>query len=183
MIELNLLPPQEKKLLTLERLQRWLLFYGGAILAMAVVFAGLLAATWAFLLIQLKAVTLNLQTQRTSLQGQDLRAQQDLAKETNRQLEKLNQIQINHQYYSAALIELTRLVPSGVRLDTFSLDEKSQATLTGYARQREQVIAIQTALEGSVFFENVESPLANLVKSADINFSFNFILRPENLKQ
>ncbi|KKT25028.1 MAG: hypothetical protein UW11_C0036G0003 [Parcubacteria group bacterium GW2011_GWA2_43_9b] len=61
MIELNLLPSSEKELLDLEQIQRWMLFYGGNILLIAIGFIIALSLIWFSVLIQLKSYSQSLQ--------------------------------------------------------------------------------------------------------------------------
>ncbi len=181
MIELNLLPPQEKELLGLERARRQIMLYGSSILLALFGFIALLGFIWFFILIQLKSYSQSLQNIEASFQGQGVDRQKQLIADFNQYLAKLDQIQKNHQYYSPALTELANIIPSGVRIDSLSIDEDKQVSLAGFAPQRTQVLMLQDSLEKSKFFTEVEKPLANLIKQTDINFNFKFNLRTEKL--
>lgn len=183
MIELNLLPPTEKRGLKLEQLYRWLVFYGSATILISLVFIAFLALIWFFILIQLKGYTVNLEKTRTSFQGQSIENQQKLIDEFNSQLEKIAQIQNNHRFYSPALVHLTQLIPSGISIDAFAVDEQGNCTLSGYAQKRSQLLLLKEALEKSALFEKIENPLSNLTKQSDINFSFKFNIKSTALKQ
>lgn len=179
MIELNLLPPAEKRILELEQIQRWILFYASAILMILIIFVGLLAGIWSFLLVQHKSLASNLKSiQSNTAWGQTLIEQRESIKKINQELEQINRIQKNHQYYSRLLIGLADLIPEGVRLESISVDKQGQMALYGFAPRRDQVIALKQNLEQSKFFENVESPLSNLTKQEAINFYFKLKLKP-----
>jgi len=183
MIELNLLPPTEKKSLRLEQFYRWLIFYGGATILIFLLFIAFLALIWFFILIQLKSYTVNLEKTRTSFQGQSIENQQKLINEFNGQLEKIAQIQDGHRFYSPALIHLTQLIPSGINIDAFAIDEQGSCILSGYAQKRSQLLLLKEGLEKSTLFEKIENPLSNLTKQTDINFSFKFNIKSAALKQ
>ncbi len=183
MIELNLLPPQEKDELKLERLYRWLIFYCSSAVLIILLFIAFLALIWSFIIIQLKSYTANLENTRTSFQGQSIENQQKLITDFNHQLNKIDQIQNDHKYYSTILIRLSELIPSGIRIDAFVVDEQGKCTLTGYAQKRSQLLLLKEALEKSSFFEKIDNPISNLTKQIDINFSFKFDVKPAALKQ
>lgn len=183
MIRLNLLPSSEKKTLALERIQRWLVFYGSAVIGALSVFIVLLCVTWLFINIQLKSASSTLVSVQTSLNGKDSKEQQGLIILLNQDLKKIGDLQAERKIYSDLLISLTDLIPAGLWLTTLSIDEQGETIINGFARKREQVLALKDLLENSPLFTDVESPLANLVKPADINFYFKFNLRPDALNQ
>lgn len=181
MIKLNLLPPQEKEVLALERIQRWIVLYGSAIFGILLIFVSLLTIIWIFITIQLKSVTSNLDSIQSSFKGQDLITQQTAVASLNSYLEKIDAIQKNQKNYSNLIIFLAGIIPAGVRLDTLSLNEQNEVSLNGFAQRRELVVSLKDALEKSELFSNIESPLSNLVKETDINFYFKFKLQPNAL--
>lgn len=181
MIKLNLLPPQEKEVLALERIQRWIVLYGSAIFGILLIFVSLLTIIWIFITIQLKSVTSNLDSIQSSFKGQDLITQQTAVASLNSYLEKIDAIQKNQKNYSNLIIFLAEIIPAGVRLDTLSLNEQNEVSLNGFAQRRELVVSLKDALEKSELFSDIESPLSNLVKETDINFYFKFRLQPNAL--
>lgn len=174
MIELNLLPPDEKQTLRLEQTRRWIMFYGGSLLLVLAGFIALLGFIWFFILIQLKSYSQSLQSIENSFQGQSLDHQKDLIADFNLYLEKLNWVQKTQKNYSPVLAEIARIIPPGVRLNSLSIDETGLASLSGFAAQRTQVLALQDALEKSKLFSNLEKPLTNLTKQTNIDFHFSF---------
>ncbi len=181
MIKLNLLPPQEKEILASEKIHRWVIFYGSAILGILFIFAALLGVIWIFIGVQLKSVASNLEAIQNSFRGQDLKTQHTAVPNLNKYLEKIHGIQRNQKSYSSFLVALTKIMPEGIRLDSLSVDESNEVILNGYAPKRELVISFKDSLERSNLFENIESPLSNLIKETDINFYFKFKLLPNVL--
>jgi len=174
MIQLNLLPPSEKKILGLERTFRWLVFYGNAIIFLILLFIVFLTLIWFFVLIQLKSYSANLESTKTSFQGQSIENQQKLIKEFNEKLDKIDGLQQKQKRYYPILAELAMLVPGGVRIEALSIDESGQGRISGFANQRGQLLLFKSALEKSSYFEKIENPLSNLTKQININFYFTF---------
>ncbi len=181
MLELNLLPPPEKELLKLDQAQRWLVFYGGAVLFLVLGLTVLLMLVWSFILIQLKTYTQTIKSTEASFQGQSVEHQKSLIADFNQNLATIDQIQKNHRYYSPVLIEIANLMPAGARLEGLSLDETGQVTLSGWSARRTDVLLLKQALEKSTLFTKVDSPLSNLTKQTDISFSFKLEFEPAKL--
>jgi len=183
MITLNVLPPQEKKILALEKAQRWIIFYGCNILGILIIAIALLGIIWFSINIELNGVAANLAQIQFGLKGQDLKAQQGLVNTLNADLKTISNLQKNQKNYSHLLISLADLVPDGIRITNLSFNEKNAASLSGHAQRREQIIAFQEALEKSNLFENIKNPLENLVKQTDIDFNFSFTIKNGALNQ
>ncbi|MBU2036666.1 PilN domain-containing protein [Patescibacteria group bacterium] len=181
MIKLNLLPPDEKEQLNLDRLRRWVVFYGSGLLCSLSVFIFLLIVIWFSLFIQLKSLGESLDIAQRSQQGQDLKAHQDLIKELNVKIEKLGQSEKDRQNYSLIFLALAKIMPAGTRIERLSLDEKNQMVIAGYAQKRENLLDLKASLEKSALFTDIESPLTNLIKQTDIAFSFTLTVKTSDL--
>ncbi len=183
MINLNLLPLQEKDELNREKTQRWIIFYGVNIIGLMLIFAALLAIIWFYISIQLKAANKDLTSIQTGFQGADLKTQQEKTTALNTTISKISLTQKSQKNYSNFLASLANLVPAGIRLDAISIDKDGNGILNGYAQKRDQVISFKDQLEKSSLFNSVENPLSNLVKQTDINFYFNFKIAPQALSE
>lgn len=183
MIELNLLPPEEKSLLQINQIQRWVVFYGSAVLSSLLIFIILLAVIWFSIFIQAESIDASLDVAKQSQQGQKLKTQQDLTKELNVKIERINQFQKNHKSYSTILFTLAKIMPSGTRLDRLTIDEKNKMTISGYASRREELLELKDSLEKSDIFAEIDNPLANLIKQANINFSFTMTVKNSGLNE
>lgn len=181
MIELNLLPLQERELLDLEQARRWITFYGVNFLFIIGGFIVLLGFIWFFILVQLKSYTLSIKSLAGSFQGQSVNHEKQTIGDFNKYLEKINRTQKSHKYHSLVLAELSNIMPSGVRLDALSIDGSNQVTIAGFAQQRTQVLLLREALAKSSLFTEVDQPLANLTKQIDITFNFSFGIKTEKI--
>jgi len=182
MVRLNLLPPKEKEALRLAQIPRGIWAWTAALALALTFFLVFLAAVYFSAAGELKSTQENYRLIQESSQGKDLKSQQDLIKNFNSQLVQIASLQENHRYYSRALIEILNLMPSGIRLENLTVNEKNQVTLSGFASSREKIIVFKDALEKSAKFTNMENPLSNLLKQTNINFYFKFDLTSQILK-
>lgn len=173
MIKINLLPPEEKENLKLQETRRWIIFYGNSILISSGFFAALLIIVLIFVSTQLKNANLDLAAAQTSFQGQDLKAQQDLIKDLDNKLAKIDKMQKEKKQISDILISLSNITPEETRLNSLSINNKNELVISGFAKNRENIIRFKEILENSSLFENIENPLSNLIKQTDIDFTFN----------
>ncbi len=178
MIKLNLLPPQERKALAADKTRRWIIYYGSAILSILLLFAASLGLIWLCINIQLKNLSDNFSSFQTSLQGQDVKAQEAAITKANSYLEEIDKIQKNHKSYSGLLASLASATPAGIRLESLSVENDGSITLNGFAQRRDLILDYKDSLEKLNLFGAIENPLSNLVKQTDINFYFKFALRP-----
>lgn len=183
MIKLNLLPPEQKKQIYLERINRWLVFYMASFCAILSGFFLVLLFIYALISIESRTAQTSYRVAQTGSQGQDLSSYEKLAQNFNQELEKVRSIQKNHKNYSLLFEKLLPLVPLNIRFDSIQINANGKIMLTGFAYNREQIIEFKENLENSKDFSNVESPISNLVKQSNIDFSLVFNFNPEMLKK
>ncbi len=171
----------EKVSLALQQKQRWLFLYGGALLAIALIFLIFLAASRSFVTVQLNSADSGLLALQTGEKGLDLKNQQVLFTELNKTLETIVSRQAGQKRYSRLLAEIAGLTPSPIRLESLDAKSDGQLTLNGFAPRREDLLAFKSLLEQSKFFTAVENPLTNLVKAENINFYLKLTIDPKAL--
>lgn len=181
MIKLNLLPPNEKKIIKAERLRRWICFYGSAVAAITFVFIAFLMITWLIILIQLNAVSANMDSVQKNFKKEGLPQQENSLKTINQRLRQINDLQEKQASYYGLLNQLAKLTPPDIYLTGIAADENAKVAIQGKAPRREQVLEFKDRLEKSKYFKNVKSPLANFVKETDIDFSFQFEIASTSL--
>lgn len=177
MILLNLLPPEEKKIITSHQALRRILIWGSFSLILILTFLALLSSVWWFLLIQLSSIEKNAKEIEASAQG---RAFQEFKKEVNKINQTLQHFDNLYQatkIYSLALENLSQSVPpTGLKFRKISINQ-NEVVLEGYAESREVLLSFKEVLERSLYFEKINSPLSNFLKQYNINFSFNFQIK------
>ena len=174
MIKLNLLPPQEKKILSLEEIQRWISFYGVAVLGLLFVFIVLLMVAWLFIMVQLDWAKADLEKARQNFNSQGFKEQENKVNQINQQLGKISRAQNDYRSYLDVLAKISTLIPANIRLNAFSLNEQKEIRLNGFTPQRELIIQFRERLEKSGFFKDIESPLSNLTQQTNITFDLKF---------
>lgn len=182
MIHLNLLPPGEKENLKMEKIQHGLWLWTALVAGVLIFFLIMLATVYFSIISVSKTAEEDFNLIQASAQGKNLKSQQDLIKDFNLKLGRIEILQKEHKYYSTVLIELIQFLPEGVRLENLTIDEKNQAILSGFAPRREEIIALKDNLEKSKKIANVKNPLSNLIKQTDISFYLKFNLTEEALK-
>lgn len=192
MITLNLLPPEEKKNLYLKKVNELLWIYSGQILIAFFVFVLLSGLIWFYLSSQIKIVDKELNSYEIGIKKEAFDELNKKIEKANAQIMEIQKIQADHNYFSQLFEELVGLIPAGIRLENISIQpqattKKETARITmnisGHAPTRDNVIKIKEGLENSIYFDEVESPLSNLVKAADIDFTFSAIINQKQLKK
>lgn len=174
MITLNLLPPSEKTALKTAEIKRWIAFYGTAVLGLLFIFVIFLMIIWFVILFRLRNLSTATETAYATLKTRNLITEESKIKNLNERLRLIDERQTGQYRYWKILARLAELVPNGIRLNELNVQKKGDASLGGWASQREQILLFKSQLEESKYFKNIESPLANLIKQTDIDFNFNF---------
>ncbi len=176
MINLNILPPEEKNAIASQKLRRQIVILNSYALISILTFLVLLSSIWLFLLVQLKSIEKIFAEAQTSPQG---KAFEEFKKEIgriNQSFQYFDQLRDQRVIHSVCFERLIQILPSGVRFNSVSVSQ-DQVALEGYAATRESLMLFKDSLEKSQYFEEVESPLSNFLKQRDINFSFRFKIK------
>jgi Tfp pilus assembly protein PilN len=86
--------------------------------------------------------------------------------------------------WSKVLLAFADQVPEGVQINSFSADlTTKKITISGFAPTREQVIQLYNNInDDKNRFKDINYPLENVSKPANINFHFTFYIKDELLK-
>lgn len=172
-LRLNLLPPQEKKRLEFNKLNRLIYFLALWLSFFLIVFFVLLLSAFFSLSILLQAQKEMIKTKEADYRTQYLLEIEDKVKQANQIIKQVHLKQKQIILWTPLLEEITGIVPSGIYLNNFSYKSTNQQiSLSGWANYRGNLLVFQKSLEESSFFKEIESPLANLIKQENINFMF-----------
>lgn len=171
---LNLLPPQQKKELRLDFLNQVVVIVAIAIVFMILVLLLLLLVAQSFLDMNLDETERELNFWQSKAEIKELKNLEEKVKELNRNLTFLDEKQRKQIIFSSFLENLAKDTPPGVRFDSISINESNQVIIKGYASFRDNLLVLKDNLESASYVNNLDFPLANLTKSADINFSLSF---------
>ncbi|MDO8565293.1 MAG: hypothetical protein Q7R67_01580 [bacterium] len=82
---------------------------------------------------------------------------------------------------SALVEEVVRGKTDGIRITTFGWNKEEKLislSISGVARDRQALIALENSLNASGHFETVELPISNLARDKDINFQVKLSPKP-----
>ncbi|MBI4708839.1 MAG: PilN domain-containing protein [Candidatus Portnoybacteria bacterium] len=176
MIYLNLLPPEEKVNISRGLALRRGIAFGSFFLFLIFIFLVLLASIWFYLFIQAQSIENIIKKNEPSQENKTLLEFKKEVGELNLGLQNAVQIEGQIKRYSSMIEELASLASGGIKFKELSFDE-NKVSLAGLALTRAELLAFKEALEKSSNFENVESPLSNLLKQNNIDFSFVFKIK------
>lgn len=178
MLNLNLLPPKEKKALMYEVRARAALVMGGFLGAALVIFLILLLPTLFFLVFQKAEIVRSVEIERQ-------RHEQISLQDRKNQVRQMNDIAVataRHLSDSKSIFELFQSiivsVPAGIHIDAIRFDwDESTIDINGFSPTRAIFLAYVNALDNHPLLEEVSSPVANLVRENDITFTISASIR------
>ena len=100
----------------------------------------------------------------------------------NSLLGNVSKIQTEYSAWSNILIEISGSTTNGVIINSINLQKSNSSfQFSGIADTRDSLLAFKTNLEQSPFFNNIESPISNLLTKENISFSLTgeIILDPK----
>ena len=93
-------------------------------------------------------------------------------KKINDYLKRIDGLERRFVPWSKVLEEITGYIPKGTTLSSLRVDQDGKIMLSGVARDREDVIALQGKLESSPTFADIKAPLSNILQQTDVKFDF-----------
>lgn len=98
----------------------------------------------------------------------------DDVRQLNKAAEFVLDLNERHWLPSSVLIEIAKLQPDGITLNTLQITaEKNELLLRGAALNRETLLMFEKQLSESVYFSNVELPLHAITQKTDIDFTLS----------
>lgn len=169
MLTINLLPPEAKRELRLEEWRRAVALIGAGTTAVLIVGTALLAPSYLYPALQRGELErrLAIEGQRTEAMRLDEAARQSREIETLIQAVRASRIGTSGRIFRTIVRETT----AGIRITSFAIQNRTETTLTGVAQTREDLLAFEKTLRDSGAFEEIVSPLSDIIRDANINFS------------
>ncbi len=182
--EVNLLPPEEKRILAKEKIFKLVLILAALILFILASFSLMLLSINFYISGQTKTQEILVDLEEES---QDSEAG-DLAEEINRinnNLVQLNSFYRNQPRFYEVFNQISKVLPDQIYLTNASVVLKAEeeneilnCSLTGYSPNRETLFSLKKNLEDNGVFKEIDFPPSNWVKAKDINFSVSFKIEP-----
>lgn len=174
---INLLPYEDRKKIRQESLRRFLVI---AIFETSLVlFAGILL---------IFPVSFSFKSQKDGLEREESVSRQgaplDQLKEVEKEIKKLNseltllEAASKSGEVSDIFIKIMDSKPAGISIDEFLYSRQSKKILlAGNAAVRDDLVKFQEVLGSLEFSEKLESPLSNILKRENVDFSINLYIK------
>lgn len=175
---LNLLPLKQKKELRLDLLNQVITIFGIAVISAILIWALLLLVAQEFLNISLEKMDSDLLSQQAKKETKEIDDLEGKIKNLNKDLLFLDKIQKEQNRFSLFLENLAKDVPLDIQIKNLSIDKSKQVNLRGFALTREALLTFESTLENVSYVSNLDIPLSNFTKAADIDFNLSFTYVP-----
>ncbi|HBT92253.1 MAG TPA: hypothetical protein DEA87_02135 [Candidatus Veblenbacteria bacterium] len=176
-ITLNLLSPTQKEYLRYERAYLQIRTVMWLMLTFTVIISGLLLV--ARLMLQDNYATVL--TTTTLVNDKNKSIDRDIGS-LNKSLKEVESIQADFIKWSKIIIDINKAIPDNVELSYLNLEQKTRLfNLNGKALNRDDFLALKANLEALSYFEELSSPLTNLLLREDVNFEFTGKIKKESL--
>ncbi|KKS84056.1 MAG: hypothetical protein UV57_C0002G0017 [Parcubacteria group bacterium GW2011_GWD2_43_10] len=176
-IALNLLSPTQKEYLRYERAYLQIRTVMWLMLTFTVIISGLLLV--ARLMLQDNYATVL--TTTTLVNDKNKSIDRDIGS-LNKSLKEVESIQADFIKWSKIIIDINKAIPDNVELSYLNLEQKTRLfNLNGKALNRDDFLALKANLEALSYFEELSSPLTNLLLREDVNFEFTGKIKKESL--
>lgn len=183
MIYLNLLPPKEKKEFRFLSVNKILDYYLFVLFSGLVFFALVFFGAKYFLIYNSNVFKAAIEERMSGEIEQSIDEMEEKIKEINRLIGITSDINENKTDFFGILRELSVIRPDGIFFNSITHDlaaddgkKPYKFSIEGFAAKREEFLDFLDKIEASHYFEDVNSPLSNLVKKEDFDFRITFNL-------
>lgn len=175
---LNLLPPEEKDKLRRFRVSRFVFSYCLALTALFIIFVVLLWLLTAALKWNLNVVEKRIDSERKLTQTQEVGDLEKKIIAANDVFSLAASTERQRTESARAIADFVSLVPSGITLKTLKFDVAGgRFDVEGEAGIRNDFIGFEEAIKSAGAYDNLDSPISNLLKQADFSFRLSFSLK------
>lgn len=178
---INLLPPQEKEELVLQKYKRLVIVLGNMTLIILICLTLILFALKFYVLSEIDLQKINLDLAQKKYEADDTNSLKQTISQYNELLIKIDNFYKKNILVSDILVDLLKIDrPKGLYFQDISIDrpQRNEASLVamkisinGFANTREDLSIFKENLEKNSQFKNVSFPPQNWVREKDINFS------------
>jgi len=180
---LNLLPEENKKEIEKRTRLHFFLWQFFLVFVLEILYISILVSSYIILDFQLKSLTTSKAVQNLNNTKQvTLDTYQKRFKEMNTTADVIKKISDNHFSFSQIFPLLDTLIPEGVVIDQVSTKNYT-ISLIGKAEKRDQFLSLDKNLKEASCLKNIDAPLSSLFSQENIEFTINFEIKKECLKQ
>lgn len=180
MIKLNLLSDKNKELRKTEETVGFILRLSFSIALALVILSVILLAMQMVLNIELQSAREEFKTYRGK-NTEEIQQVEDFLKNINAVSQKINKTSQEVPYWSKVFRRISEDCPEGVKLTSIHI-EKEHMKIGGVSKTREDFLVFQEKLRGEGF-QNLISPVSNIVSPKDFNFTVEVDVDKKYLNQ
>lgn len=178
MLNLNLLPPDEKINLAYEFRTRAVLRVGWLLIACFFITGVLFLPTMFFLSFQKSEVARTLELERLREERSGIREEMVRVKAANQEADVVRQNLTTRRTSSGLMRELLAAIPAGVSLsDVTYMPLTNTVLIGGFSPTRVTFLTFLDGLQKNARVAHVISPVSNVIRDTDITFSVTISLR------
>lgn len=179
---INLLPSSEQELLRKERifsrLRAWII---ASLLSYALAVVTLIVAR-IYMESDLSSLDSQIRTQTKIISEKNNAALKKRVENYNGLVADYVKLQTSTPRWSKILIVLSALTPSDVQITNFSANLASgKLDISGKSRTRDSVLLLRSNIASNPNFKNIDLPLENLQKPANLDFHYSFFFSDPNV--
>lgn len=172
---INLLSPEEKTELSMERKRKIAAILGSLFLIFLIFLVILLFSVKIYILSQIQSQKTTFDLENKLINSLQVKEFEENITNINNKISQLNDFYKNQVNLSQVLDKISNIAPVGIYLTDFSYQkEKSQITILGQAKTRDNLLEFKKSLESQSEIKNLYSPISNLTKPTNIDFYFTF---------
>lgn len=176
-INLNLLSPTQKDYLKYERAYLQIRTVMWLLLTFTVIISALLLI--ARIMLQDNYATVL--TTTTLVNDKNKSIDRDIA-DFNKNLHDVEAIQKDFIKWSTIIIDINKSIPPNIEVSYINFEQKSRLfNLNGKALKRDDYLTLKANLESLPYFEEISSPLTNLLLKENVQFEFTGKLKTQAL--
>jgi hypothetical protein len=171
MLNLNLLPAEDKNNVRFEELRRLVIFVTAFSLAIMAVFTIFLLPAYFILTFQKNEVLRELDIAEKSERLTDVKTIEKEVQLLNGLFRRISAGDGSSPAFSRALERVLEDAGPRISFSDVSYAKASSFSVSGFAPTRDDLIGFENKLKGNPYLKNISSPLSNIIKESNINFS------------
>lgn len=178
MLTINLLPSEEKKFVKLEETRRIILFFMGGLVIMFVIGSVFLSPSFLPLYLERKELERSLRLEEEARAALKVDEVFGRIRRFESAISSVRNFARVSPRASEILEELLAYAGSSILLDNVTVKKGGETILTGRAVARRDLLQFEKNLRDSGKFQEISSPLSNIVRETNINFTLQGKLKP-----
>lgn len=179
---INLLPPNEKKELFLEKKRRLFVALGAVVIISLFSLILILFSVKTYIKGQIEDQGFFLEQTKKEHEKSDIKDFQEIIKKYNKTLTGLKKFYGEKVYWNEILERVSKIERAGIYFTNLSCNKEEKAneikvTVTGFSNTRENLSSFKENLEKEKSFTNIYFSPVSWTKSVDVDFYLTFIAR------